>query len=152
MGNHGSSRQYEPDGGSLRGSPTAAQGFQHVTEQFTEVLTQAEELARFSAEAIQAITQVGTVLARGAQQVSRELLAFAADRLQKNVEALDRIATVGSLPDFVAAQSDLARDILQHITETNRHIAELTLRVADEAGCIMLARVDKSANQIRRAA
>src|SRR3954470_2294076 len=138
------------------GLNTATQTFQRVTDQFTKVLgfsgPHAEELARRSSENIQAVTQASTVLARGAQEVSQEVFGLVQDRLQKNIEAVNRIVGTRSVQDFVAVQSDLARDTLQQVIETNRRVAEVSLRIADEAGRIIQAQADKNAKQVRRVA
>src|SRR5215204_2688630 len=119
------------------GVNTANETFRRMTDQFTQVLgfngPQSEELTRRSSQNIQAVTQASSVLARGAQEVSREVFGLVQDRLQKNVDAVNRIAGVRSVHDFVAVQSDLARDTLQQVIDTNRRIAEVSLRTADEA-------------------
>ena len=101
------------------GLNTASETFQRLSDQFTQVLgfngPQAEELARRSSQNLQAVSQASTVLARGAQEATREVLNLVQDRVQKNVEAVSRIAGVRSVQDFVAAQSDLARDGLQQV-------------------------------------
>ena len=138
------------------GLNTATQTFQRATDQFTKVLgfsgPQAEEVARRSSENVQAVTQASTVLARGAQEVSQELFGLVQNRLQKNLDAVNRLAGTRSVQDFVAVQSDLARDTLQEVIETNRRVAEVSLRIANEASQIIQAQADKNAKQVRRVA
>ena len=138
------------------GLNTATQTFQRVSDQFTKVLgfsgPQAEELARRSSENLQAVSQASTVLARGAQEVSHEVFGLVQDRLTKNIDAVNRLAGTRSVQDFVAVQSDLVRDGLQQVIDTNKRVAEVSLRIADEAGRIIQAQADKNTKQVRRVA
>ena len=138
------------------GLNTATGTFQRITDQFTQVLgfngPQAEELARRSSENLQAVTQASTVLARGFQEASHELISLAQERVTKNLEGLNRLAGTRSVQDFMAVQSDLVRDDLQRLIETNKRVAEVSVRVAEEAARIIQAQADKSAKQVRRAA
>src|SRR3954470_10782883 len=58
------------------GLNTASETFQRMADQVTQVLgfsgPQSEELARRSSQNLQAVSQASSVLARGAQEVSRE--------------------------------------------------------------------------------
>jgi phasin family protein len=134
------------------GLNTATQSFQRINDQFTQALgfngPQAEELARRSSQNLQAVSQASSVLARGFQEVSHEVLGLVQDRMTKNIEGLSRLAGCRSVQDFVAVQSDLVRDGLQQVIDTNKRIAELSVWVADEAARAIQAQ----AGQVRRAA
>jgi phasin family protein len=138
------------------GLNTAAQSFQRMTDQATQVLgfsgPQAEALARRSSENVQAVTQASTVLARGAQEVSHEWISLAQERVTKNLDGLNRLGGCRSVQDFVAVQSDLVRDDLQRVIDANRRIAEVSLRVAEEAARLIQAQADRTADHVRRAA
>ena len=138
------------------GVTMATQSFQRLNDQFTQALgfngPQAEELARRSSQNLQAVTQANTVLARGFQEASHEWISLAQERVTKNIDGLNRLAGCRSVQDFVAVQSDLARDDLQQIIATNQRIAELSVRVADEAARIIQTQANSDANQARRAA
>jgi phasin family protein len=126
----------------------AQQNLQHVTDQFTQMLgftgPQSEEISRRSSENLQAVIEASTVLARGAQEVSQQLFDFVQGQLQRNLDAVNRIARSRSVQDVMAVQSELVRDNLQQVIDTNRRVAELSARVADEAARTI------SASQARR--
>ena len=127
-----------------------------MTDQVTKVLgfngPQAEELARRSSQNLQAVSQANTVLARGFQEASHEWISLAQERVTKNIDGLNRLAGCRSVQDFVAVQSDLVRDNLWQIIETNKRIAELSRHVAEEAAGIVQPQVDKTADAARRVA
>jgi phasin family protein len=127
-----------------------------IMNQVTQMLgfcgPQAEELARRSSENLQAMTQASTVLARGAQEFSNEVFGLVQDRLTKNVEAVARFLGSRSVPDLLAIQGDLARDTVWQVLTTQKHMAELSLRITEEAVRAIQAQPNQSGTQIRRAA
>ena len=127
------------------GLNTANETVRRLSDQVTKVLgfngPQAEELARRSSQNLQAVTQANTVLARGFQEASHEWISLAQERLQKNMEGLNRLVGCRSVQDFLATQSDLIRDGLQQVIETNKRIAEFSVQVAEEAAQTIQARL-----------
>ena len=131
------------------GLNTANETFRRMSDQFTQVLgfngPQAEELARRSSQNLQAVSQASTVIVKGAQDVSREWFNAAQERLTKGMDGLNRLAGCRSVQDFVAVQSDLVRDDLEQVIATNQRLAELSVRVADEAAQIIQTQARRAA-------
>jgi phasin family protein len=67
------------------------------------------------------------------------------DRLAKNIEAMNRLAGCRSLQDLVTVQSDIVRDRLGQAVDGSRRIAEISMRVADEAAQVIQAQAHRNA-------
>src|SRR3954449_6074767 len=109
----------------------------------------AEEQTRRASQNLQAVRQASTVLVRGAQKGSQEMFGLVQEQLTKRVEGLNRMASCRSVRAFVAAQSELMRDNLALVIDTNRRIAALSVRIVDEASGAL--QPQDNANQARRA-
>ncbi len=122
------------------------------TQRFTDQVTQAygitgegrEELTRQGAQSLEMMTQASTLLTRGVQDLSREWFSLTQERLQKNVEDFGVLARCQSIPDFMAAQSNIMRHNLEQTIEGTRRIAEVATRVANEAGQTLKAESKKT--------
>ena len=111
-----------------------------------------DEMARRSTQNIQTVTEVGTILAKGAQDVSREWFNLARERATQNIDGLSRLANCRSVQDLVTAQSELMQTHFQLLIDGNKRIAELSLRVVDEAARTLEARAEKAADRRHGAA
>src|SRR3954453_6031041 len=130
------------------------QTFPRATDQFTQVLgfagPQAEELAKRSSRNIEALSQASNILVKGAQEFSREWFELVQERMKKNMDAMNRLASCHSLQDFVTVQSDIARDRLGHTVESSRRLAEVSLRVADEAARVIQSQAGRNAGEMEK--
>ena len=134
---------------------TGIEAARRVAEEFGRVLGvggQNENLTKQASQNLEAITETGSVLIRGFQDVSREWLDLMQERLRKNAEGMTKLAQCRTLPDFAAVQSDLARDNLNQIIDLTRRIAEQSMKVADEAAKTITAETGRSAGRFPRAA
>ncbi|WP_262272130.1 phasin family protein [Microvirga yunnanensis] len=108
-------------------------------------------LTEEAAHNLRAVAQSGTALARGLQEVSREVVTRCQQRLQRNLDGLQALARCRSMTDFVEVQSSLLRDNVEQTVETSRRLAELTLQMTDEAAKTVTVQADKTAQRFNRA-
>jgi hypothetical protein len=109
-------------------------------------------LTEEAAHNLRAVAQSSTVLTRGLQEVSREVVSRSQQRLQRNLDGVKALARCRSMTDLVEVQSSLLRDNLEQTLENSRRLAELTLQMTDEATKTMTIQADKTAQRFHRAA
>jgi phasin family protein len=130
------------------GPNNAAQSYKHVTDQLTEVWgfagPHSEELERRSSQNVEAVAQASTILTKGVQEISREWFDFLQQRLVQSADAMNKLAGCRSLQDLVTVQSEIVRDRLGHAVEGGRRIAEVSMRMADEAGRVITSQTDRN--------
>ena len=109
-------------------------------------------LSEEAAHNLRATAQSSTALARGVQEVSREVVDRSQKRLQRNLDGLQALARCRSMTDFVEVQSSLLRDNLEQTVENSRRLAELTIQMTEEATRTITVQSDKTAERVRRVA
>jgi hypothetical protein len=109
-------------------------------------------LTEEAAHNLRAVAQSSTALARGLQEVSREVVSRSQQRLQRNLDGLQALARCRSITDLVEVQSSLLRDNLEQTLENSRRLAELTLQMTDEATKTVTVQADKTVQRFNRAA
>ncbi|WP_114948442.1 phasin family protein [Microvirga calopogonii] len=112
----------------------------------------AQGLTEEASHNLRAVAHSGTALARGFQDVSREVLERSQRRLQRNLEALNALAHCRSMTDLIEVQASLLRDNLELTMENNRRIAELTIQITDEVTRTVTVQAKKTAEQVRQVA
>jgi phasin family protein len=101
---------------------------------------------------VQAITEAGSVLVRGFQEISREWMELAQQRLLKNTEALSKLAQCRNVQDLAAVQTELVRENLHSVIDNTRRIAERSVKVATDAAHTISAEASNAAERFARAA
>jgi hypothetical protein len=109
-------------------------------------------LTEEAAHNLRAVAQSSTALARGLQDVSREVAERSQKRLQRNLDGLQALARCRSMGDLLEVQSSLLRDNLEQTVENSRRIAELTIQMADEATKTVTVQAEKTAQRFNHAA
>jgi hypothetical protein len=156
---------------SVEGAQTIAQAMQEAVESsfgaFSELTRRASGqglqifgrpegdtlgLSEEAANNLRAAAQSSTALARGFQDVSREVADRSQKRLQRNLDGLQALARCRSMTDVVEVQSSLLRDNLEQTMENSRRIAELTIQMADEAVRSVTVQAERTAQHLNRAA
>ena len=127
---------------------------QRTSDQMMQTLNrtgeQAQELARQSSQNFTVMTEAGTILARGFQDISQEWFGLMQAHIQRNFDGFTALVRCRSIPDYIALQNELVRDRLQHTIEAPVGLQTSSTRVADEATRTMSAR--KPTGLARRAA
>jgi phasin family protein len=131
---------------------TASELARLSTDQMMQLVNARKGNARSLGDETSRNLQAVAVLARGAQDVSREWFELSQKRLQKNLDGLSSLAQCRSVPDFIAVQTSLIRDNLEQTLDNSRRMADLTRQLADEARRIVTVQAEESLQRVSRAA
>jgi len=120
-----------------RSVETASHQAREAAERFTKTLgftgEDSERLARQSKQNVEAITRCGTVLTQAFQDTSRNWFELSQKQWQRNLDGLNKLTRARSVQEFAAVQSELVREILQHMVQDSRAITETSSRAVEEA-------------------
>jgi hypothetical protein len=84
-------------------------------------------------------------VSKGLNEISREYLSVRPKANGKNMVRLNELWQCRTPHEFAAVQSDLIRDTMTGVLESGRRVADMSLKVADDAG-------KRIANNIQRVA
>ena len=69
-------------------------------------------------------------------------------QVEKNMNHMNELWTCRTPQDFAAVQSDMVRDTVETALQSSRRIADMSLKMADEAG----RQIQQSMEEMRRTA
>ncbi|XSC47206.1 TIGR01841 family phasin [Bradyrhizobium sp. RDT10] len=122
------------------------------TEQFGRTLGLSgdgvQQATERSARSAQTILYTSTAAAKVMGGMSREYLQLVRNQVEKNIDHMNELWTCRTPQDFAAVQSDMLRETVETALESSRRIADMSLKMADDAG----KQINKNMEEIRRAA
>ncbi|MDE5452003.1 TIGR01841 family phasin [Bradyrhizobium sp. CSA112] len=101
-----------------------------------------------SARSAQSILYTSTAAAKVMGGMSREYLQLVRNQVEKNMDHMNELWTCRTPQDFAAVQSDMLRETVETVLESSRRIADMSLKMADDAG----KQINQNMEEIRRAA
>jgi hypothetical protein len=132
---------------------TASQQAREAADRFTRTLgftgQDSERLARQSKQNLEAVTRCGTVLTQAFQDTSRSWFELSQKQWRRNLDGLNKLARARSVQEFVAVQSELVRESLQHVVQDSRAITETSARAVEEASKTFSSMAQQSSTVVR---
>lgn len=109
---------------------------------------EAQRATERSARNAETILYSATAIAKGMDGVSREYLDFIRHQLDKSMDRMNELWRCRTPQDVAAVQSDVVRDTISSAFESSRRMADVSLKVADDAG----KHITQSIERMQRAA
>lgn len=100
-----------------------------------------EDMVSFGKDNVDAMIKSGTVLVRGVQDINKILFGLAQSQLEESVAATKKILGCKSIKEVVDVQSDIAKENYAKFVTESRKIADMSVKLAEEAGAPVAARV-----------
>jgi phasin family protein len=80
--------------------------------------------------------------------MSQEYFQMSRHQVEKNMDHMNELWSCRTPQDFAAVQSDMVRETVETALESSRRIADMSLKMADDAG----KQMKQSMEEIRRTA
>ena len=95
---------------------------------------EAQQAAERSVRNTQTVMDSAAAVSKGMNEISREYFQFARRQMEKNMERLNELWRCRTPHELAAVQSDLIRETMTGALESSRRVADMSLKVADDAG------------------
>jgi hypothetical protein len=94
----------------------------------------AQRTTEHSARNAETIMYSATAVAKGMNGVSREYFDFVRQQIERSMDRMSEIWRCRTPHDLAAVHTDLVRDTISSALQASRRMADLSLKVADDAG------------------
>ncbi|MGY8681942.1 phasin family protein [Bradyrhizobium sp. UFLA05-153] len=82
----------------------------------------------------QVVLNSATAVSKGVNEISREYFEFVRRQMESNMDRMNDLWRCRTPHDFVALQSELARETVSRTLENSRRLADMSLKVVEDAG------------------
>lgn len=106
---------------------------------------EAQQATERSVRNTRTVLESATTVSKGVNEISREYFQFARRQMEKNMDRMNELWRCRTPHEFAAVHSDLLRDTMTGVLENGRRVADMSLKLADDAG-------KRIANSVQRAA
>jgi hypothetical protein len=109
---------------------------------------EAQQATERSARNAETILYSATAIAKGLDGFAREYRDFLRQQIERNMDRMNELIRCRTPQDVAAVQSDLVRDTINSALQSSRRMADVSLKVADDAG----KHISQSIERIERVA
>jgi phasin family protein len=95
---------------------------------------EAQQAAEKSARNTNSVLNSAMAVSKGMNEISREYFEFVRRQMESNMDRMSELWRCRTPHDLVALQSELARETMTRALENSRRLADMSLKVAEDAG------------------
>lgn len=129
---------------------TVSAAKEQVEKASAQVLKGYEDLAAFNKDNVDAVVLSSTIAARGSEELSREVAAFARTNFDASVAVGKALLGAKTFQEVVELQSSYAKSSFESFIAEARKIQELSAKITNDAIAPLNARVNAAAEQFSK--
>jgi phasin family protein len=105
--------------------------------------SEAQQATERSARNAETILYSTTAVIKGMSGMSREYFEFVRHQIENSIDRTNEVWRCRTPQDVAAVQSDLVRDTVESVLESSRRMADMSLKLAEEAAKHMTQRMER---------
>lgn len=109
-----------------------------------------EDIVSYSKDSVDAVMKFNALFVKGFQDINKALFGFAQASLDDSAAATKKILGCKTVTDVIDAQTELARAGYAKAIEDSRRIADMSMKLAEEAAQPMTRQVSATVEKFSR--
>jgi len=140
------------------GSEAAAKGYEQALGLTREQVAKAnsafmkgyEDAQGFGKENVDAFVQASTIFAKGAEQISKQMMALTQSSMQSSVSTAKAMLGCKTLRDVIDLQTGFAKSSFDSLMAESAKLSELSMKVTNDAIAPIQARVTVAVEKLAK--